>query len=126
MTTSRRFFSQAALFGGVVSAVGENLFANQVSLTGSPADDDVVRFWTKEAHPVKAIRKGSTPGPTYLREPLIMYADPSGNLQLAHKLDDRGMPKTGDVEVTIDILRFRPSEADAAAFEKFEAGTLRL
>lgn len=131
MPARREFLTGLAAVAGLpavtpaLSAAAE-LFEQGGAATG--ADRTNVEFWNSfldnRAAPlaqVPARTRGEDPG----REPFFFHQTTNGlipavDIPIAELVSD------GDVSVTVNMSRFRPSNEDRSSFEKFQSAQLRL
>lgn len=89
-------------------------------------DQATYNFWASQVRePYDRFVKGlSAKGATF--HPEFIFYDPKTDFQRSSNIDDSKFPKNGNVNVAMQVERFRPSQASANLFRNIQSGSLRV
>jgi hypothetical protein len=129
MTTERRDFlktvSLSASFPLIASLV-EGTFPHEAVAQSEDFDQETYDFWASQVRdPSLKFSKGLS-AKTSTFHPEFIYFDPSSGFQRSSKIDDSKFPQNGNVNISMQVERFRPSQASTQLFSRAQSGSLRV
>lgn len=127
---TRRDFIKATSLSTLSLPVLASLLDTHIPAEALAQDEDIdsstLVFWTSQVRePSTRFAKGlAAKAATF--HPEFIYYDPKTGFQRASKIDDSKFPNDGNVNVSLQVERFRPSQASAQTFKNAQSGSLRV
>ena len=128
MDESRRDIFRTVGIAALISVCGQDVIGAPEPPDNTliqPFDSETYKFWTSvvrtpSQHFGKPVRAG------HVLKPEFVFFDQKLGFQRSSNIDDSQFPKNGNVDITLQVLGFRPSHASAAAFLDAQSGSLRI
>src|SRR5258708_2960465 len=130
---NRRNFLRTSAMSVTSLTMLANLAANPGSLLGAERtppdklDQQTFDFWTNDVRrPSRAFAKGVSSKGAGGPEPAFVFHDEHSGFQTASDIDDKSLPASGPVNVSLRVERFRPSTLSQRTFVNVKSGSLRV